>query len=211
MRHVEAAPRESAHAEAERAWRAIEERLRPFVARRVSTPADVDDVLQEVFLRLSRGLGSLRDEERIAPWLFTIARNAATDHQRRVARSPLARAEVRERASEDDPAEDAQDERLLGELSRCVASFVAQLPTEQREAITLVELEGVSQKDAAAMLGLSHSGMKSRVQRGRAALRRMFERACALELDARHKVIGCEPRACGCGLDDLVNGSRGES
>ena len=173
-------------------WREIEARLRPFVARRVASRADVDDVMQEVFVRLQRGLSSLRDDERLAPWLFAIARNVVTDHHRRSARD----------VELDDEAEhlDEPDERLSNELAGCVVKFVTMLPDEYREAITLVELTGVSQKDAAAMLGLSHSGMKSRVQRGRAELRRMFERACAIELDARSKVIECEPKACGgCG------------
>ncbi len=173
-------------------WHQLEASLRSFVSRRVASPADVDDVLQEVFLRLARGLGTLRDEERLAPWLFSIARNVVNDHHRRAAReTPVEalEAQVASSGSEESPLE--------AELSACVARFITQLPDEQREAITLVELEGMSQKDAAAMLGLSHSGMKSRVQRGRAELRRMFERACAIEVDARRKVIECEPRACG--------------
>jgi RNA polymerase sigma-70 factor (ECF subfamily) len=180
-------------------WREIEQRLRPFVARRVASAADVDDVLQEVFLRLARGLPELRDQDRMAPWLFSIARNVVIDHHRRVRREPIASG-----ARPDEPVPDPQadDERLLGELSTCVARFITELPDDYREAITLVELEGLSQKEAAERLGLSHSGMKSRVQRGRAALRRLFEDACALELDARRKVIACEPRGCGCGGDD---------
>jgi RNA polymerase sigma-70 factor (ECF subfamily) len=178
-------------AASEQALRDIEQRLRPFIARRVASPADVDDVIQEVFVRLARGLPSLRDGERLSSWLFAVARNAIVDHHRSRARNPVAEpAEA--------PAEEVEDaEPLREELTGCVARFVTMLPDEFREAIVLVELEGVSQKDAAAMLGLSHSGMKSRVQRGRAALRRMFERACALEIDARRRVIECQPRSCG--------------
>jgi RNA polymerase sigma-70 factor (ECF subfamily) len=49
------------------------------------------------------------------------------------------------------------------------------------------------------MAGISLSGMKSRVQRGRQQLRRMFEDCCAIALDARGHVIECEPRGCGDG------------
>lgn len=178
-------------------WREIEQRLRPFVARRVASAADVDDVLQEVFLRLARGLPELRDQDRLAPWLFTVAKNVVTDHHRRAMREPIAQG-----TRPEEPAPEPEtDERLLGELSSCVARFITELPDDYREAITMVELDGVSQKDAAERRGLSHSGMKSRVQRGRAALRRRFEDACALELDARRKVIECEPRGCGCADD----------
>lgn len=54
-------------AEARGAWREVEARLRPFVARRVAR-ADVDDVVQETFVRVYRGLGSLTDGERFGAW-----------------------------------------------------------------------------------------------------------------------------------------------
>lgn len=171
------------------AWRAIGERLRPFVARRVASPSDADDVLQDVFVRIAGG-APLRDEERFTSWLFAVARSALAEHGRQRARHPNAEAKL----DEPEFSEDAPD-TLRDELTTCVARFVTRLPDDYREAITLVELEGVSQSQAAEMLGLSRSGMKSRVQRGRALLRGMFEQACALELDGRRKVLECEPRS----------------
>ena len=56
----------------------------------------------------------------------------------------------------------------------------------------------LSQREAAEMLGLSSSGMKSRVQRGRERLREMFEHCCEVTQDVRGHVIACEPRS-GCG------------
>ena len=72
--------------------------------------------------------------------------------------------------------------------------FVAQLPSPYREAITLVELEGKTAKEAAEMVGISVSGMKSRVQRGRAQLRELFERCCEIAIDARGKPTEFTPR-----------------
>jgi RNA polymerase sigma-70 factor (ECF subfamily) len=71
---------------------------------------------------------------------------------------------------------------------------VARLPSPYREAVTLTELEGLTQKDAAEMLGVSVSGMKSRVQRGRERIRRMFEECCEMSVDCRGHVTGCTPR-----------------
>lgn len=64
------------------AWRELEAKLRPFIARRVRSDVDTDDVLQDVFLRMQRGLGGLRDEERFGPWVYQVARSAIGDHQR---------------------------------------------------------------------------------------------------------------------------------
>jgi RNA polymerase sigma-70 factor (ECF subfamily) len=75
------------------------------------------------------------------------------------------------------PTED-DDREASRSLSACVSLFVAGLPSPYREAVTLVELEGLTTREAAEMVGISVSGMKSRVQRGRAQLRVMFDRCC---------------------------------
>jgi RNA polymerase sigma-70 factor (ECF subfamily) len=172
-------------------WRDIEERLRPFVARHVAS-ADVDDVIQDVFVRMQRGLGDLRDDERFDAWMFQIARSAIGDQGRARAKHPLpVTADLPEPPAE--PADD-DDREAFRLLSGCVAMFVARLPSPYREAVTLVELEGQTIREAAAIAGISVSGMKSRVQRGRAQLRALFEQCCEIALDARGKVTEFTPR-----------------
>ena len=176
------------------AWRDLEATLRPFIARRVRAEADVDDVLQDVFLRMQRGLDGLRDEERFGPWVYRIARSAIADHQRRAARHPRVEADL---ASEAAPEPDDDEHAPDRELARYVAPFVAMLPSPYREALTLTELEGLTQQQAADLAGISLSGMKSRVQRGRQRLREALEDCCHIALDARGRVVGFEPRPDG--------------
>ena len=173
-------------------WRDVDARLRPFVARRVDVQ-DVDDVLQDVYLKMQRGLSSLRDDDRFTPWLFQIARNAIADNHRVRHRHPVAASsdepipESVVRVDEDEPSQ----EHLL---AACVAVFIARLPSPYREAVTLVELQGMTIKEAAETEGISLSGMKSRVQRGRAQLRAAMEACCQIALDARGRVIEVTPR-----------------
>lgn len=175
------------------AWRALDAKLRPFVARRVPA-ADVEDVLQEIFLRMQRGLAGLRDEERFGAWMYQVARNAISDHHRSAARHPvLDPSGLAEQPAEEPDHEPATRQEIAGYL----ALFVALLPSPYREALTLTELEGLSQKEAASLLGISHSGMKSRVQRGRALLRRALEDCCHFAQDARGQVVSCAPRTDG--------------
>lgn len=172
--------------------RALEAKLRPFVARRVRSAADVDDVVQDVFLRMQRGLGSLRDDQRFGPWVYRIARSAIVDHGRAAGRYALGEPlDEREAPAEDD------DEGVATELASYIAPFVALLPSPYREALTLTELEGLSQREAAQMTGVSFSGMKSRVQRGRVLLREALEACCHIALDVRGRVTACEPRRDG--------------
>lgn len=175
-------------------WQDVAARLRPFLAHRVAA-TDVDDVLHDVWLRVQRGLPGLRDEQRFTSWLFQIARSAVAEHQRARARHPLTDAPPdRELAAE--PASDDRDEARS--LARCVSIFVALLPSPYREAVTLVELQGLTAREAAEMVGVSVSGMKSRVQRGRAQLRQLFEACCEIALDARGKVVDYTPRSRSC-------------
>ncbi len=179
--------------EARGAWDELERRLRPYVVRRVASPADVDDILQEIFVRMQRGLAGLRDDERFGGWVYRIAENVIVDHARARTRTPLVAAEkVLDRAALDE-SDDADD--LQAALGECVALFVARLPSPYREAITLTELEGLTQKDAADLLGVTLSGMKSRVQRGREKIRDMFDECCRISVDCRGRVVECEPRS----------------
>lgn len=175
-------------------WQDVADRLRPFIARRVS-PSEIDDVMQDVFVRMQRGLSGLKDEERFTSWLFQIARNSVADHLRTRQRHPLPKSgtEVDAAAEVDDDDRDA-----ARSLSGCVSMFVAQLESPYREAVTLVELEGLTAREAADMVGISVSGMKSRVQRGRAQLRALFDACCEIALDARGKVTDYTPRTAPC-------------
>ncbi len=176
------------------AWRELEGRLRPFVARRVRDQADVDDVIQEVFVRIQRALGSLRDEQRFGPWVYQITRSAVIDHLRSAARRPNPTGAA---PTLEHPTDDLDPGAIEQEVARYATFFIAMLPSPYREALTLTELEGMTQKEASRMLGISLSGMKSRVQRGRQKLRAALEDCCHIALDARKRVIGCEPRLGG--------------
>lgn len=174
-------------------WQDVAARLRPFIARRVS-PAEIDDVMQDVFLRMQRGLPGLRDEERFTSWLFQIARSSVAEHMRVRRKHPLAEQEWFEEAA---PVEE-DDRDAARTLAGCVSMFVAQLASPYREAITLVELEGLTAREAAEMPGISVSGMKSRVQRGREQLRALFEACCEIAIDARGKPTEFTPRWWSC-------------
>jgi len=196
------------------AWRELEGSVRPFVARRVRSPADVEDVVQDIFLRMQRGLSDLRDNERFGPWVYQVARSAIADHWRAAVRDPLA---GREPPAEQVADEDEDEREVEREVALYVALFVAALPSPYREALTLTELEGLTQREAAEMLGISVSGMKSRVQRGRRHLRSALEACCHFALDVRGRVIECQPRPDGhmpegcCAVESMSDGPLGRA
>ena len=76
--------------------------------------------------------------------------------------------------------------------------MIERLPQDYRDAITLVEIDGLTQQAAATQMGLSLSGMKSRVQRGRAQLKQMLDDCCLIELDRRGGVVDYRSRTTDC-------------
>lgn len=189
---------------AEAVWSELHERLRRFVARRVADPVVVDDLAQDILLRLYTHMGRLREQERLDAWAYQVARNAIVDYWRdRAARRelPLDQELSEQLASVPELESDETAARLRSEIAMCLAPMVERLAEPYRDAIRLTDLGDRTQAEAAAMLGLSVPGMKARVQRGRAQLRELLRTCCQIELDRRRQITELEPhggRPCGC-------------
>ena len=160
----------------EKIWRELSDRLRQFVLARKVAPADADDVLQNVFLKIHQNLEDLDRIERLESWVFQITRNAVIDHFRK------SRGEQQDADSEI-AIGDAQEENFNSEVAGCLKSLVRCLPVEQREAVSLYEFEGLSQQEIAARHSISLSGAKSRVQRGRQGLEKLLRECCEFQFD----------------------------
>ncbi len=181
------------HAAAEQAWAALSGELLAFFERRVD-PATAQDLRQETFVRLLTGLERLRDDERVAAYAHRVARNLVVDHYR--GRRPTVEWTAEQHAPAPPPT--PTDETVAAEVARWLPFFVEGLDEPTRAALALAELEGLTQREVAERLGLSLSGAKSRVQRGRRKLREALTQCCAVELDARNQVIGYTRRQCDC-------------
>jgi RNA polymerase sigma-70 factor (ECF subfamily) len=166
------------------------EELRGFVTKHVRNPTDAEDVLQKVFLNVHRSLMQSEPPENLRAWLYTIARNAVVDQAR--ARRSGDQAADESIAAVDDTLE-ASDE-MTASLSKCIRPMVEGLPTEYRDALVWTELDGLTQAAAAERAGISLSGMKSRVQRGRERLREALLDCCSVELDQRRQPIDFRKR-----------------
>jgi RNA polymerase sigma-70 factor (ECF subfamily) len=167
--------------------------LRAFIGARVTDPADADDILQEVFLRIHRHLDSLKRADRLHAWVYQITRNAIIDcYRARAVRQEVPAGDavdLDDLANTTVPLPEAEDSPELRELSACLRPMIDRLPASHRQAIQLTELEGVRQNVAAAQLGVSVSGMKSRVQCARRQAKEMVLACCHVELDQRGGII----------------------
>jgi RNA polymerase sigma factor (sigma-70 family) len=153
-----------AFAELVRAWH---DPVRAYVWRMLPS-ADVDDVAQDVWLAVLRGLPRLRQPERFTPWLFTIARRAVTNRLR----AEYARAEV---AGDTQPAGPDPTDRVLDRAE--VAAGLAGLPVREREILILFYLHDLSLETCAEICAIPVGTVKSRLSRARRMLRAELLRA----------------------------------
>ena len=186
-------------ADAQEIWQQIHNGLRAFIAKRVANEAEADDIVQDVWLKMQQGLDGLKDQRRLISWIYQIARHAIIDHYRAPGRRremPAGLAADLEAYQSSSTMTTASEDsgQLHTELAGCLRPMIERLSGEYRQAVVLVDLEGITQQAAAAQLGLSLSGMKSRVQRGRRQLKGMLEACCTIELDQRRGVLDYDLR-----------------
>jgi RNA polymerase sigma-70 factor (ECF subfamily) len=142
------------------------------VQRLVSGADVVDDLAQEVFIRAYRSIGDFKGESSLYTWLYKITLNLCRNHYRTRGRRPV-HAELDEAdgaGSLESPVRGPEDEVLRREFLEHLRRGLDELPEEQREAVVLCDLEGMSYEEMAEVLGVPIGTVRSRIFRGRRAL-----------------------------------------
>jgi len=135
------------------------ERVFRYTLRMLHNRAEAEDITAEVFYRVADRIKELRSSAAFNTWLFRIARNLCIDRLRRVKLQNLP-SELETSSPED-----------AIELNVAVHEALMSLPVRYREPLILCDMEGFSAKDAAALLCITVPTLKSRLSRGRRAMR----------------------------------------
>ena len=147
---------------------AFNPRLFGFLARLSRSRSVAEDLLEETWLRLVRHAGRLDPDTRLAPWLFTVARNLYISYCRNRAVDDAAAAQIGLWPA---PAVDSPFEVTAASLlERRLEATIAELSPQFREALLLVGVEGLSPTEAAGVCGISPETMRQRLSRARGAL-----------------------------------------
>lgn len=164
-------------------WVDFNNKLLIFIRKRVKNEEVAKDILQDVFLKIQSRLHTLTSRDKLTAWVFQITRNSINDHFRKNKRAMEFTLPI-------DVSEDIHD--LNHEFSQCLKSMVGFLPNKYREAIQMTDLGDLSQKEFAEIKGISYSGAKSRVQRGREQLHNLFVECCRLTSDKYGNIISSQ-------------------
>ena len=141
-----------------------------YVRRLVSHEEDAWDILQQTWMRIVKGIGSVRDAERLAPWMYRVARNVALSHRK----SLLAQQRwIDKQASVEEltDIESIDTEWTAADVHRALE----RLSLHHREALTLFFLQDLSIAEMAGVLGVSEGTVKSRLFYGKQALAEVLE------------------------------------
>lgn len=162
--------------------------LKTYIQKRVSDSASAEDLLHDVFLKIHHGIGSLQNEEKLAPWIYQIARNSVVDFYRKRKDAIAPTEELAMEATEINEA----SERLAPVVRR----MAALLPKKYRDALILSDFQSMKQKQIAERLNISLPGAKSRVQRARKMLKDLLLACCHFEFDRYGTVFAYHPKNC---------------
>jgi len=150
--------------------------LRRVIQRYVRDASTVDDVFQEVSIKVLRRLDTVREPAALRGWLFQLARNACLDHLRREdRRSAASQTALAEHSARGDLGRNPSEQFLSTERIDAVRRALARLPESQREVIRLRIEDGLDHLAISKHLGISRQAVEVRLCRGRAALKEQLD------------------------------------
>jgi RNA polymerase sigma-70 factor (ECF subfamily) len=165
------------------------ERILGYLQRLTRDRAQAEDLTQETFLRVSRGLPGFRGESKLSTWLYRIATNVYLDRRRREASRPRESEALPEAgvasacAAPASAAGPGLPDRLLeaSEMGSCLREFVDGLPAAYRAVIVLHDLEGLTSREISRVLDCSLDSVKIRLHRARRKLEAVLSEQCDFE------------------------------
>ena len=165
-------------------FKSLHDQFRPRVLRyltRLVGGADAEDLTQSVMLKVSDGLAGFRGDSSVSTWIYRVATNVALDKLRQKRTQPLT--ETLYEFDEDDlpsaaHSDSVEETAIRGEMSACIGEFVTRLPENYKTVMVLSDLEGFSNDEIAAMLGITVDTVKIRLHRARERLRKDLQDGC---------------------------------
>ena len=164
-------------------WEDNNEKLKAFVCGKTKGSDDCHDILQDVFLKITEKEERIRLAKKPAAYVIQMAKNAVVDYYRSKQNIVLGT------QGEEHAVTENKSEIQLADC--CLLSFIKSLPKLYSEALILVELEGLSQKQLAEKSGMSYAGAKLRVQRARTMLKKAILDCCPYKFDKYGNIISC--------------------
>jgi len=167
-------------------WAAYKGALKRFLHSKISSEADVEDLLQDILIKTYNNLGTVKDQTSVKSWLFQIANHTIVDFYRAKARQQ--KLSINEHQLVEEP------ENVKAALSNCLVPFINALPSQNAELLSAIDINNQSQKEYAEQHNISYSTLKSRVQKSREMLKDVFDECCHFHIDKSGSIYDYEQK-----------------
>lgn len=161
-------------------WSTYSNDIKHFILSKVKDAVVTDDLLQETFIKVHTKLHQLKDDTKLKPWLFSIARYTVTDYFRH-----------------HDFTYDINDEDLISDERNqdhsehdCLRGIIKNLPKKYRDPLFLSDIKGLKQQEVAEQLHLPLPTVKSQIQRARKQIAQGFMDCCGFVMNDEGHLIG---------------------
>jgi RNA polymerase sigma-70 factor (ECF subfamily) len=165
--------------------------VKTFISKMVGDKWLADDLTQDTFIKVRKNLNGLKDDSKIMPWIFRIARNRCLDYFRTGAARNKGQELTNRFQKSIEPVVQMQLEQR--QMSQCVQDKIYLLPETLRVALILSDTMEMTNQETADILNITVSNVKVRIHRARKALKVILEQECIFEHDER-SVMVCEPK-----------------
>ncbi len=173
-----------------------------YLTRLVGGP-EAEDLAQEVFIKISRGLPDFRKRSGLSTWIYRIATNTALDKLRSLdfkymmtGKESIENDEVEiddENPWKDEKTPPVDRQLIRKEMNGCIRRVIDGLPEDYRTVIVLSDLEEMKNNQIAEILGISLDAVKIRLHRARAKLKEALDAQCDFYRDERNE-LACDPK-----------------
>ena len=155
----------------EEAWLAYQQKLLFFIRSKIESNEDAEELLNDVFVKLTKAINEDTPPENISAWLYRVTKNSVIDYYRTKKHyDPLP----------EDLSESNEEADTIKQLSQCILPMIKALPESYQQPLMLSEIEGLKYQEVATELNLSVSAVKSRILRGREKLHKSMLSCCTV-------------------------------
>ncbi|MBL7560928.1 sigma-70 family RNA polymerase sigma factor [Olleya sp. YSTF-M6] len=161
-------------------WKLHADDIKYFIFSKVKDEVITEDLLQETFIKVHTKLNTLKEEDKLKSWVFSIARYTVLDYFR-------SKKIVYETTEEDFVFE---EQKLEHTEADCLPGIIKSLPKKYRDPLFLSDIKGLKQQQIANQLNLALPTVKSQIQRGRKMIVQGFVDCCDFVINDQGFLVG---------------------